>query len=84
MSRLSGWDPDTGEICQCKLSRKYIQCQELKEIATEEMEEKLKEYGYRMKFPAKTGDLSPSLVQCIPENYGCRLRYEQPEPAGGT
>lgn len=51
-------DPDTGEICQCKLSRKYIQCQELKEIATEEMEEKLKEYGYRMKFPAKTGDLS--------------------------
>lgn len=51
-------DPDTGEICQCKLSRKYIQCQELKESATEEMEEKLKEYGYRMKFPAKTGDLS--------------------------
>ena len=30
-------DPDTGEICRCKLSRKYIQCQELKEIATEEM-----------------------------------------------
>lgn len=51
-------NPDTGEICQCKLSRKYIQCQELKESATEEMEEKLKEYGYRMKFPAKTGDLS--------------------------
>lgn len=51
-------DPDTGEICQCKLSRKYIQCQELKKSATEEMEEKLKEYGYRMKFPAKTGDLS--------------------------
>ena len=51
-------DPDTGEICQCKLSRKYMHCQELKESATEEMEEKLKEYGYRMKFPAKTGDLS--------------------------
>lgn len=51
-------DPDTGEICRCKLSRKYIQCRELKESATEEMEEKLKEYGYRMKFPAKTGDLS--------------------------
>lgn len=50
--------PDTGEICRCKLSRKYIQCRELKESATEEMEEKLKEYGYRMKFPAKTGDLS--------------------------
>ena len=51
-------DPDTGEICRCKLSRKYIQCRELKKSATEEMEEKLKEYGYRMKFPAKTGDLS--------------------------
>lgn len=51
-------EPDTGEICRCKLSRKYIQCRELKESATEEMEEKLKEYGYRMKFPAKTGDLS--------------------------
>lgn len=28
-------DPDTGEICRCKLSRKYIQCRELKESATE-------------------------------------------------
>lgn len=51
-------EPETGEICRCKLSRKYMECQELKESATEEMEEKLKEYGYRMKFPAKTGDLS--------------------------
>ena len=57
-------DPDTGEICRCKLSRKYIQCQELKESATEEME--------------------PPLVQRIPENYGCRFCYEQPEPAGRT
>lgn len=51
-------EPDTGEICRCKPSRKYMECQELKESATEELEEKLKEYGYRMKFPAKTGDLS--------------------------
>lgn len=51
-------DPDTGEIKQCKLSSNYLKCRELKEQATEEMEELLKQYGYRMKFPAKTGDLS--------------------------
>lgn len=51
-------EPDTGEVKQCKLSNNYRKCQELKEKATEDMEEKLKEYGYRMKFPAKSGDLS--------------------------
>lgn len=51
-------DPDTGEIKQCKLSPNYLKCQELKEQATEKMEELLKEYGYRMKFPAKSSDLS--------------------------
>lgn len=51
-------DPDTGEIKQCKLSSNYLKCRELKEQATEEMEELLKQYGYRMKFPEKTGDLS--------------------------
>lgn len=51
-------EPDTGEIKQCRLSRNYLKCQEIKEQATEELEELLKEYGYRMKFPAKTGDLS--------------------------
>lgn len=51
-------DPDTGEIRQCKLSSNYLKCRELKEQATEEMEELLKQYGYRMKFPAKTGNLS--------------------------
>lgn len=51
-------DPDTGEVKQCKLSSNYLKCKELKEQATEEMEELLKQYGYRMKFPAKTGDLS--------------------------
>lgn len=51
-------EPDTGEIKQCRLSRNYIRCRELKEQATEQMEEELKKYGYRMKFPAKSGDLS--------------------------
>lgn len=51
-------DPDTGEIKRCRLSRNYKKCLELKEQSVEDMEEKLKEYGYRMKFPAKTGDLS--------------------------
>lgn len=51
-------DPDTCEVKQCKLSSNYLKCKELKEQATEEMEELLKKYGYRMKFPAKTGDLS--------------------------
>lgn len=51
-------EPDTGEIKQCQLSRNYIKCQELKEKCTKDMEQQLKELGYRMKFPAKTGDLS--------------------------
>lgn len=51
-------EPETGEILQCKPSANYLKCKELKEQCTEEMEEKLKEYGYRMKFPAKSGDLS--------------------------
>ena len=48
-------DPDTGGVRQCKLSSNYLKCKELKEQATEEMEELLKKYGYRMKFPAKGG-----------------------------
>lgn len=51
-------EPDTGEIMQCKLSQNYLKCKELKEKCTEDMEEQLKRYGYRMKFPAKSGDLS--------------------------
>lgn len=51
-------DPDTGETKQCKLSSNYLKCKELKEQATEEMEELLKQYGCRLKFPSKTGDLS--------------------------
>ena len=51
-------DPDTGEIKQCKLSSNYLKCQEIKEQCLEEMEDLLKEYGCRMKFPAKSPDLS--------------------------
>lgn len=51
-------EPDTQEVRQCRLSPNYIKCRELKEQATEEMEALLKKYGYRMKFPAKTSDLS--------------------------
>jgi 3'-phosphoadenosine 5'-phosphosulfate sulfotransferase (PAPS reductase)/FAD synthetase len=51
-------DPDTREVKQCKPSRNYLKCMEIKEQATEEMEELLKQYGHRMKFPAKSPDLS--------------------------
>lgn len=51
-------EPYTGEIRQCKLSPNYIKCLEIKEKATEDMEEQLKKYGCRLKFPMKTGDLS--------------------------
>ena len=51
-------EPETGEVKQCKPSHNYLKCKEIKEQATEEMEEMLKEYGYRMKFPAKSPDLS--------------------------
>lgn len=51
-------DPDTGEVRRCKPSKKYLKCQEIKEKATDEMEDQLKKLGYRMKFPAKTSDLS--------------------------
>lgn len=52
------WMEPSGEIKQCKLSPNFLKCQEIKQKATEEIEEKLKELGYRMRFPAKTGDLS--------------------------
>lgn len=51
-------EPGMGEIRQCRLSQNYRKCQEIKRKATEDMEERLKEFGYRMKFPMKTGDLS--------------------------
>ena len=51
-------EPDTGEIRRCKLSPNYLRCQEIKEKATEDMEEQLKQHGCRLKFPMKSGDLS--------------------------
>lgn len=51
-------EPGTGKIRQCRLSQNYRKCQEIKRKATEDMEERLKEFGCRMKFPMKTGDLS--------------------------
>lgn len=51
-------EPATGEIMRCKLSSNYLKCLELKRICTKDMEEQLKKYGHRMKFPAKSGDLS--------------------------
>lgn len=51
-------EPETGEIRQCKLSPGYLRCKEIKEKAAEDMEEQLRQHGYRMKFPAKGGDLS--------------------------
>lgn len=51
-------EPDTGEIRQCRLSPKYLKCQEIKEQATADMEKQLRQNGYRFKFPAKSGDLS--------------------------
>ena len=51
-------DPDTGEVKQCKLSPNYRKCLELKKQVTDDLEDQLKKYGYRMKFPAKSSDLS--------------------------
>ena len=51
-------EPETHAIVQCPLSKKYIECQKLKEKSPADMEKQLKEFGYRMKFPMKTGDLS--------------------------
>ncbi len=51
-------DPETEEVIRCKPSLNYQKCEEIKRSCTEDMEEKLKAYGYRMKFPAKSGDLS--------------------------
>lgn len=51
-------EPDTGETKQCRLSEAYLKCQEIKEKTLPDMEEQLSAYGRRLKFPAKSGDLS--------------------------
>jgi len=51
-------EPETGEILRCKPSQKYLQCEKIKAGMLDNMEEELRKYGFRMKFPAKSGDLS--------------------------
>lgn len=51
-------EPDTLEVMQCPLSKKYIDCLELKKKSAEDMEQQLEKLGYRMKFPMKSADLS--------------------------
>lgn len=51
-------EPGTGEIMECKLSPNYVRCQEIKLRNKGNVEEQLKPYGCRMKFPAKNGDLT--------------------------
>ena len=51
-------EPETRAVIQCPLSKKYIECQKLKERAPADMEKQLEQFGYRMKFPMKTGNLS--------------------------
>lgn len=51
-------DPDTGEPIQCRTSKKYQECERIKELALPDMEKELARYGYRWKFPAKRGDLA--------------------------
>lgn len=51
-------EPDTQEVMQCPLSKKYMECLELKKRSAADMEEQLEKRGYRMKFPMKSGDLS--------------------------
>ena len=56
--RIGASEPETRAVIQCPLSKKYIECQKLKERAPADMEKQLEQFGYRMKFPMKTGDLS--------------------------
>lgn len=51
-------EPETGEVIRCRPSRKYLQCEKIKEEMLGDMEEELEKMGLRMKFPAKSGDLS--------------------------
>lgn len=51
-------DPDSGEIMPCRVSSNYLKCQSIKESNAENKEEQLKQYGCRMKFPAKSPDLA--------------------------
>lgn len=49
-------DPETGEILQAKETPQQAACRKIEESNAENKEELLKEYGCRMKFPAKSGN----------------------------
>ena len=51
-------EPYTEDVKKCRYSSNYLKCMEIKEQGSEEMEELLKQYGCRLKFPAKSPDLS--------------------------
>lgn len=51
-------EPDTGKVRQCRLSPNYLKCREIKEKSAKDTENQLQKYGHRMKFPAKSPDLS--------------------------
>ena len=56
------YENDDGNIVTCRLSKKQLDSQRIREEIMQVLEpqeyDALKEYGYRMKFPAKSGDLS--------------------------
>ena len=51
-------DPDTNETLKCKPTANFLKCKEIIMQATKDMHDQLKKFGFRMKFPAKSGDLS--------------------------
>ena len=51
-------DPETETVNKCRYSLNYQKCLEIRSQAFEDMEELLKQYGCRLKFPAKSQDLS--------------------------
>lgn len=50
-------DPKTGELLRAKETPQQAVCRQIEEDNIENKEELLKEYGCRMKFPAKSGNL---------------------------
>lgn len=82
-------EPEAGEIRRCRLSPAYRKCQDIKLKAAKNMEVELKRLGYRMKFPAKTGDLnrrwcSAYLKIMVADTVICNLsRLGELEQIGG-
>lgn len=52
-------DPETGEMLECRLSDKQVRSAELREkILTDLEQNELETMGFRLKFPAKSGNLA--------------------------